>query len=337
MKRFLPACVVLALHVVQPGRAVAAAPVAHTLCVFDPSGANGDAFNLAKDYRSAAAGWGVNFAMKPYTDERTAVEDFKAQKCDAVLLTGVRARAFNRFAATVEAIGSLPSYDDLERVIGHLAAPQAARLMQSGAYETVAVFPAGAVYLYLRSRAMTAVGDLAGQRIATIDIDEAARTMVSDVGASMVSADIGTFASMFNNGAVDACYAPAVAYAPLELQKGLGKKGGIVRLPLSQLTFQVLIRTQEFPAGFGQSSRSYAAAQFPTLLAMVRRAEQSIPASTWIDIPAGDQQSYEAMFQKVRVRLRDDGKVYDKTMLTLMRRVRCKTAPGRAECVENRE
>ena len=68
------------------------------LCVYDPSGTVGDAFNLMKDYRNAAAGWGVDFQLKPYTDEKTAAEDLKAGKCQAALLTGVRVRTFNKFS-----------------------------------------------------------------------------------------------------------------------------------------------------------------------------------------------------------------------------------------------
>ena len=333
----------VASAVILLGGIVLAAAQAHaaaqprTLCVYDPGGANGDAYNLAKDYRAAAVGWGVDFTLKPYTDERTAVEDFKAQKCDAVLLTGVRARQFNRFSATLEAMGSLPSYQQLETVVQHLSTPKAASLLVNGDYETVAIFPGGAVYLYLRSRDLQDISDLAGRRIATIDFDPAARVMVNHVGGSMVTADIGTFAGMFNNGGVDACYAPAVAYGPLELHKGLGKGGGIVRYPLSQLTFQIVVRSKDFPEGFGNQSRAFSGTQFDKVLGLVTAAERSIPDHYWIDVPRGDVKKYEAMFQEVRLRLRDSEQVYDKTMLTLMRRVRCKSEPGRAECATSVE
>ena len=47
-----------------------------------------------KEYRIAALGWGVDFKLKPYTDEKTAAEDFKAGQCDGVVLTGTRYVAF---------------------------------------------------------------------------------------------------------------------------------------------------------------------------------------------------------------------------------------------------
>jgi hypothetical protein len=64
-----------------------------TLCVWDIVGAQGDVFNMMKDYKLAAAKWGATLDLKPYTDEKIAAEDFKAGQCDAVVMTGLRARS----------------------------------------------------------------------------------------------------------------------------------------------------------------------------------------------------------------------------------------------------
>lgn len=308
-----------------------------SLCVYDPSGANGDIFNITKDYRTAALAWGVEFDLKPYTDEKTANEDFKARKCDAVLMTGTRSRAFQRFSGTIEAMGALSSYDALKAVVGRLANPKAANLMKSGEYETAGIFPGGAVYLLVRDRGINTVSELAGKKIATLDFDEASKVMVRQVGASLVPADVSNFAGMFNNGAVDACYAPASAYKALELYKGVGDKGGVIRYPLAQMTLQLLIRTADFPEGFGQSSREYSLKNFSKGLAMVQKAESDVPAAHWVDIPDADKANYDEMFLDVRVRLRDQEKVYDGRALKLMRRVRCGQQASRAECALERE
>ncbi len=71
--------------------AIADDPIERVLCVFDPSGAVGDAYQMMEDFQTSALEWGVRFDMRPYTDERTASEDFNAGICHAVLLTGVRA------------------------------------------------------------------------------------------------------------------------------------------------------------------------------------------------------------------------------------------------------
>ena len=307
-----------------------------SLCIYDPAGANGDVFNLMKDYRAAAAGWGVDFTLKPYTDEKTAAEDFKAGQCTAALTTGTRARPFQKFSSTVEAMGALPTYGNLKSVVSSLLSKKAARLMTQGEYEVAGIWSAGAVYLFVRDKAINTAAKLAGQRLATLDFDKAAKTMVRQIGASLVAADVGTFGGMFNNGSVMAAYAPATAYKALELYKGIGSKGGVIRYPLAQMTLQLIIRSADLPAGFAQSSRDYAKKTFSSSLKVAKAAEKLVPASHWIDIPDADKARYDEMFLDVRVKLRDKG-VYHKNALKLMRKVRCKKDGTRAECAEKRE
>ncbi len=311
-------------------------PVERVLCVFDPSGAVGDAYQQMEDFQTAALEWGVRFEMRPYTDERTASEDFNAGVCQVVLLTGVRARQYNSFAGSIEAMGAIESYDILRQVLGLLANPRAGERMVSGNYETIAIFPAGAVYLFLRDRNLTNISQLAGKRVSTIDFDQAAVTMVDRIGASMVPADIGTFAGMFNNGSVDVCYAPATAYRPLELERGLESGGGVVRYPLSQLTLQVIAHADQLPEGFGNSARAYAYERFDQMMTIINRGDGEIADSYWLDVADEDRQSYDNVFREVRIQLRDDG-VYDGTMLTLLRRVRCQVDDSRAECADQLE
>ena len=178
----------------------------------------------------------------------------------------------------------------------------------------------------------------AGKRIATLDFDVAAKVMVKAVGASMVIADVGTFAGMCNNGGVDACFAPATAFVPLELRKGIGAKGGVVRYPLAQLTMQLLIRTSAFPEGYGVKSREWSAKEFKRLLRVVEKADKSIPAKFWIDVPRADQDKYDLMFRDVRLRLRDQERVLDRSALKLLMRIRCQgEGASRAECAEKKE
>lgn len=316
-----------------------AEPVKKSFCVFDPSGANGQVFQLMKDYKLEAVAWGVDFELKPYTDEKLAADDFKAGKCDASLLTATRLRPFHKFAGTLEAMGALPDYETAEMAISALSKGGAAKLMRNGDYEIAAIFPGGAIYLFVNDKSVNTVDALAGKKIATLAHDDASKAMVKRVGASMVAADVGTFAGMFNNGNVDACYAPAFAYDALELYKGLGSKGAVVRYPLAQLTLQVLVKTKDFPADFPAKSRAFAAKHFDKGLEVARKAEKAIPAKHWLEIPAGDIGKYDEMLRDVRVALRDDPnlKLYDGTALKLFRKVRCKKDPARAECVEKVE
>ncbi len=334
-KQFFIAASIFSASVVVPNNSPAA--VKAKLCVFDPSGAAGDAFSIMQDFRAAALGWGVAFELKPYTDEKTAAEDLKAGVCNAAVMTGIRARGFNRFSGTLEAMGGVRSYDELKLILKLLASPKIAKKLRGKDFETVAIFPAGAVYLFVAQRSWDSVSKLAGKRIATMDFDAASIALVERVGAAMVPADVGTFAGMFNNGHVDAAYAPATAFKPLELEKGLRKGGGIIRFPLAQMTFQMVVRTDAgLPPGFAAKARAYAAKRAEKVPEVVARAEQGIPSKYWISVPAALAVENDALFRGVRIALRDKG-VFDGTMLSLLRRVRCKTQRNHAECAEKKE
>jgi hypothetical protein len=312
-----------------------------TLCVFDLSGANGDTFAAAKEYQTAAIAWGIDFELKPYSNEKAAADDLRAGKCNAALITGIRARQFNKFTGTLEAIGGIPTYDVLKRVISQLLDPNnAVKLgpyLKSGDFEVAGIFPIGAVYLFVDDKSMNTKEKLAGKKIATLDYDQAAVVMVDVAGAAMTAADITNFAGMFNNGAVDACYAPAAAYKPLELQKGLKGAGGVIRLPLSMLSVQLVAKAADFPADFAVKSRAYSLSRFPAMLALAKKAEAGIAADKWVDIAAADKDRYDQLFQDVRVRLRDKENVFHKDMLRMLLKARCAADSARAECAAKRE
>lgn len=313
----------------------ASAAESRTLCIYDPSGESGDLYKNAVPYALAALEWGVDFGHPQVRqDEKIAAEDFRAGKCDAVLLTGVRAREFVPSAGSVEALGAVQTYKQLKTVVGALARPGEAKLMKHGEFEIAGIFPAGAVYLFVRDRDLKDASSLAGKRIATLSFDAAANMMVERVGAAAVSADVSTFSGMFNSGSVDVAYAPATAYKPLELGKGVGSHGGVVRFPLAQLTFQVLMRTSKMPAGFGDASRKYVSDQYDAMMKIVQRAEKDVPAKSWIEVP--DARSYDTLFQSVRIDLGGKG-VYDQTMLHKLMLVRCRDDAARAECAEKKE
>ena len=166
------------------------------------------------------------------------------------------------------------------------------------------MFAGGAVYLFLNDRKVNTVEQLAGKRLAVLEYDTASKVMASQVGASVVGAEIGTFAGMFNNKNVAICYAPALAYEALELYKGMGNGGGVINYPLAQVTFQVLIRSK-FPATFAAESRKWAQQNFDRFKGMALQAEKKIPGGKWVDIPGGDRARYDEMFLETRVRLRD--------------------------------
>lgn len=305
--------------------------IERSFCVFDPVGASGPLFAIVKEFQPVALGQGIRLNLRAYTDEKVASEDFKAGQCDAVLLTGTRAREFNRFTGSLEALGAVPGKQEMRLLYNTLSQPQAKQFLVEGPYEVVGLLPAGAIYLYTRDRTIDAVQKLQGKRIATLDYDNAAVRMVRHVGASVVGSNSANFAGKFNNGSVDLAYAPAVAYQPLELYKGVNGKGGVFKYAISYMNFQIILHRERFPDEAGQLIRDEAIKRLDQAYEIIAEAEGGIPAEVWMHPPEDDVAEYNRMLRQVRLSLLEDG-VYDERAIKLMRAIRCRVDGTRSEC-----
>ncbi len=225
------------------------------VCVFDPVGRDGDIFSIAKDVATEFLSLGVDLKLYPYTTETSAVQDLKAGLCDAAILTGLKTREFNLFSATLEAIGAVENYEAMRLVLETLAQPKAGKLFIQGDYEVAGVFPAGAIFIFVRNRDWVTVKSMQGRNIIVMYGDKVSASMVAQVGGKAVNADTSSFANKFKRGRADVVFAPAAVYEPLELYKGLEPDGGILTHPISQLTLQLVTRKNAFPEGFGQQAR----------------------------------------------------------------------------------
>lgn len=301
------------------------------VCVWDLLGEQGDATNLAKDYVLAARSWGANIKLKIYTNEGVAADDFKAGQCDGVLMTGLRGRQFNQFTGSIDSVGAIPSYTHMRDVIDLLANPRLAPRMVSGPYEMVGAVPVGAAYAFVNDRSINSLAKAAGKKVAVLDWDKSQAEMVKVVGAVPVAADLTTYAGKFNNGQVDILFAPIPMYKPMELYKGLGTNGAIARFPVLQITMQLIIRHDRFPQGFGIKSRSYIAQQVPRFFGMIRNTEREVDPKHWMHVPLSDRDGYDKVMREMRIHMTKSG-YYDPTMMTLLKRVRCKREPDAAEC-----
>ncbi|MDP2228629.1 MAG: DUF6091 family protein, partial [Moraxellaceae bacterium] len=224
----------------------ASAAQAQIACIFDLMGSNGDVFSLARDYVLQARRVGINLTLRPYTDERVALEDFKAGQCDAVMMTNLRGRQLNKYVGSLDALGAVPTYQHARAVIELLMNPKSAPRMVSGQYEVVSLIPLGAVYPVVNDRNINTLAKAAGRKIAVFDWDVTQASLVKQIGGQPVSADITNFAGKFNNGQVDIIASPAVAFRPLELYRGIGSKGAIVNFPFMNINGIVVIRHDRF-------------------------------------------------------------------------------------------
>jgi hypothetical protein len=323
------------------------AQAAQKICVYDLLGASGDLFNMAKDYVIAAQRHNVSIELKGYTDERVATEDFRTGQCDGVIATAFRTRQFNPVAGAIDSLGAttivkdgkidMPaSYEVVRRIVQTFSDPKAGKLMVDGNYEVGGVIPLGAAYPVVNDRKLNTVEALAGKRIASFDYDKAQAVMIQKIGAQPVSADITNFSSKFNNGSVDFIAAPTLAYKPLELYKGIGKNGAMVRFPILILTYQVILNKTKFPEGFGDKSRDYWLTQFDRALQLVKQSDASIPPSTWLELSSENAYKYTLMLRESRIDIAQKG-MYDKRGLKIIKRIRCSVNPADPECATKSE
>jgi len=311
--------------------AVSTTQAKQVMCVFDLVGKNGDVFTLMKDYQLAAKNWGADLELKVNSNEAVIAEDFKAGKCDAVSITGMRGRQFNSFTGSLDAIGAIPDLNLAVKIMQGLASPNFAKYMTNGKYEVVGVIPVGDAFLMVNDRNINTVAKAAGKKIAVLDYDQAQKIMVQQIGAQAVSADVTNFGSKFNNGQVDIIGAPAAVFKPLELHKGLGSKGAIVNYPLLQVTGNIIIRPDKFPAGYGQKSRDWIKTQLPRANSIIGKMKADIPAKYWMQVPEGDKPGYQKLMRESRFSLTKQG-VYNKQMMKILWQFRCKNDPKNFEC-----
>ncbi|MFT0138304.1 putative solute-binding protein [Alcanivoracaceae bacterium MT1] len=310
--------------------------VKRRICIWDIAGRAGPIFKAAEDQRSRVMKYGVDLEMVPYTSESVVVEDLKAGVCDAALMSGLRARLFNKYTGTIDAIGGLPSDAHMKLLLRAMASPKVAPKMATNGYVVLGIAPAGPAFVFVNDRAINTLANAAGKKVAVLDYDPVQAEMVAQIGATPVSSDIVTAPNKFNNGVVDVLAAPIVAYEVMELHKGMNPNGGIINYPLAQITMQLIGRADKFPNEVAQLVREEFLKGYDTVMARLEEEKAKVPDRWWIEIPEKDKREYELMMQDARLTLREKG-YYSADMLTLERKVRCKLEPGRAECANPKE
>ena len=315
-----------------------------SLCIYDPLGTRGDAYSYAKDYVLKLPSFGLKkpVELKVYTNEAVVAEDFKAGMCDAAAMSNLRARQFNHFTGSLDSLGAVPSYKHLNAVLQTLTRPEMAKYMINGDYEVVGLIPLGAAYIMVNDRKINTLAKAAGKKIAVLDYDKSQIKMVQRIGGQPVSIDLSTMSGKFNNGQVDIMAGPAVIFKPLELYKGMTDKdgnasGAVVRFPLLQVTAALIVNRKKFddPA-VNQRLREYVFRQVDTAYKYVAQAEADVPAKYWMDVAEADKPGYTKLMREARIEMVKDG-TYDKRMMSLLKKVRCKIEPTNYECSLNDE
>ncbi len=305
-----------------------------TFCVWDPVGRTGPVMTFYSDVIPKAQAWGLNIKFVAYTEETDAVKEFKAGKCEAVVITSILSRQFVQFAGTMDAIGAINSQEGLELAIATLTRERAGNLMIEGKYEVVTTFPIGSMYAFVKDRAVDSIDGFAGKKLAILNDDPQMKQFADLAGASKVSVTLSNFADKFKTGEVDILIMPALAYNTFELYNGLGDKGGIIDYRLYYGMLQTISRRDQFPEDFGFNMRNYMLTRLKEMNKMVKDAEEEIPEYYWIKTTQFVKDNIDHFSKRVRLSLQDND-INNATALKLFWKIRCRLDPSRGECKES--
>jgi hypothetical protein len=317
-----------------------------SVCLFDILGKNGELYSRAKDMVLIARRWNVFIDLQVYTDERITAENFKAGQCDAATISTLRARQFNKFIGSIDSVGGVPTYAHMRVLLKTLLDPKVVPLSITEPYQIVGVMPIGALYVMVRDRQINSIEKAAGKKVAVLDWDKSQAEMVQKLGAQPVASDITNFAGKFNNGQVDIIAAPAIAYRPLELYKGLGKDGAIYKFPLAQATGSLVINRERLKKRLPDLDKhletlrgvalQYMDRAMDELFVVLGKLEADIPAKYWMNLTPADEKRYLQMMREARIQMTAAG-YYDPRMMKVQKKVRCRLEPAAAECAMNEE
>ena len=200
------------------------------VCVFDLLGKAGESYKFLEELALVSKKWGAQVQLISFQDEDLADKAFQNDKCDAVYMTSMRARTYNKFAGSIDALGGVPSNKIAQKAVENVLDPRNTKRMattlQGDSYEVAGIGLIGSAYIFVKDRSLNTIEKAQGKKFAILHYDRAQRVMVERVGAVPVMSDISNFIKKFNTGEVDVVAAPAYAYKPLEIEKGLGSKGG---------------------------------------------------------------------------------------------------------------
>ena len=305
------------------------------MCVFDLLGKAGESYKFLEEWALVSKKWGAQVQLISFQDEDLADKAFQNDKCDAVYMTSMRARTYNKFAGSIDALGGVPSNKIAQKAVEYVLDPRNTKRMtttlQGESYEVAGIGLIGSAYIFVKDRSLNTIEKAQGKKFAILHYDRAQRVMVERVGAVPVMSDISNFIKKFNTGEVDVVAAPAYAYKPLEIEKGLGSKGAMLNFPVVNVTADLIVRPERFPAQFGEQSRQWFLQKIPQSFAMVQRLEAAIPSKIKMQLSKEDKEKYQRLLREGRIDITKQG-IYDPGMMRVLKKARCTVERTNFEC-----
>ena len=306
-----------------------------TVCVFDLLGKAGDTFKVTEEWAVMAKSWQADIRLIPYQDEAKAQNDFDAGRCDAVYMNSMRARKYNRFAGSIDAIDGVTSNHVAQKAISFALDKRNKRRLlatvDNQKYEVAGILQFGLAYVFVHDRNLNTIEKAKGKKFAYLHYDVAQKVIVDSLEMVSVPSEISDFVKKFNSNQVDVIAAPAYAYKPLEIERGIASGGAMFSFPVVNITGDLIIRPEKFPTNFGIRSREWFVTQLPKSFAMVKRLENEIPAKYKLKLPKEDEVRYQQILRDGRISLTKQG-VYDPIMMSVLKRARCTIERTSFEC-----
>ena len=79
------------------------------VCVFDLLGKAGESYKFLEEWALVSKRWGAQVQLISFQDEDLADKAFQNDKCNAVYMTSMCARTYNKFAGSIDALGGVPA------------------------------------------------------------------------------------------------------------------------------------------------------------------------------------------------------------------------------------
>ena len=122
------------------------------VCVFDLLGKAGESYKFLEEWALVSKKWGAQVQLISFQDEDLADKAFQNDKCDAVYMTSMRARTYNKFAGSIDALGGVPSNKIAQKAVEYVLDPRNTKRMtttlQGENYEVAGIGLIGSAYIF---------------------------------------------------------------------------------------------------------------------------------------------------------------------------------------------
>lgn len=307
----------------------------HKVCVYDLVGNAGTQVGVMSAWQQAALAQGsFQPELAVYTNANIALADFKAGVCQAAWLPGGLKDSVLPALDTLEAFGAVPSRAHADILLQVLFSEKGDTYYDGDdRHALMGLMFSGPAYLIFNT---STDGTSLPQRMSgrSMAVRNAAQhQFASTLGAAPIASTAENAAARFNNGIVEAIFTTLDMFEVLELGRGLEPASAIYPMPLFQSTYRLVATREDF--SLEQLDWSSAFFQDVTAPQADKRIEvEQKELATWPVIQLSDTEraALSDLLRELRLSLRDNAQ-YDKGMLSLMRKARCKLDASLEECI----